>query len=192
MSFEMLLLLAVGLAMDAFAVSITNGMCYANAGKKTAVLSALFFGFFQGFMPLLGFLAGLTFRGPIAFLDHWIALVLLSFIGGQMIWGALKEKNDQPQVSCRSNKILTVKSIFLQAIATSIDALTVGIGFAVMEIEIWSAASLIAAVTFLCSLVGAAIGKSFGSFVKEKAEIFGGVILIAIGVKIFLEHIFGL
>lgn len=187
MSFWMLCLLGVGLSMDAFAVSITNGMYYQNAGKKTALLSALFFGFFQGFMPLVGFLAGLTFRKPIAFLDHWIALILLSFIGGQMIWGALKEGPDE--ITASAGKELTVKGLFPQAIATSIDALTVGISFAVMEINIWQAVSVIALITFCCSLIGAALGKSFGMLLKDKAEIFGGVILIAIGVKIFLEHI---
>ena len=187
MSFWMLCLLGVGLAMDAFAVSITNGMCYQNAGKRTALLSALFFGFFQGFMPFVGFLAGLAFRKPIAFLDHWIALVLLSFIGGQMIWGALKEGREA--VTTSVGKELTVRAIFFQAIATSIDALTVGIGFAVMEINIWQAVSVIALITFCCSLIGAVLGKSFGVLLKDKAEIFGGVILIAIGVKIFLEHI---
>lgn len=189
MSFSMLCLLGLGLSMDAFAVSITNGMCYANSNKKTALLSALFFGFFQGFMPLIGFLAGQAFRKPIAFLDHWIALILLSLIGGQMIIGALKE--DNTELACDRNKILTVKGIFVQAIATSIDALTVGISFAVMEIHIWQAISIIAVITFCCSLCGAALGKSFGMLLKEKAEIFGGVILIAIGVKIFLEHILG-
>ena len=189
MSFWMLCLLGVGLAMDAFAVSITNGMCYQNAGKRTALLSALFFGFFQGFMPFVGFLAGLAFRKPIAFLDHWIALVLLSFIGGQMIWGALKESHDEMAAS--AGKELTVRAIFFQAIATSIDALTVGIGFAVMEINIWQVVLVIALITFCCSLIGAALGKSFGVLLKDKAEIFGGVILIAIGVKIFLEHILG-
>ncbi len=190
MSVWMLCLLALGLAMDAFAVSITNGMCYANSGRKTALISALFFGFFQGLMPFLGFCAGLTFRDAIAFLDHWIALGLLSFIGGQMIWNALREKN----AACPSSqeKFLTVKSIFLQAIATSIDALTVGISFAVMEINIWQAVTIIAAITFCCSLLGAVLGKSFGMLLKDKAEIFGGIILIAIGVKIFLEHMLGI
>lgn len=189
MSVSMLYLLGLGLSMDAFAVSITNGMCYANSGKKTAFLSALLFGFFQGFMPFIGFLAGQAFRKPIAFLDHWIALLLLGFIGGQMIIGACKEK--ETDFSCDRNKTLTVNGIFMQAIATSIDALTVGISFAVMEISIWQAVSIIAIITFFCSLLGAALGKSFGILFKDKAEIFGGVILIAIGVKIFLEHMLG-
>lgn len=189
MSVWMLCLLGLGLAMDAFAVSVTNGMCYDHV-KKTAFLSAVFFGFFQGFMPLLGFFAGLTFRDAIAFLDHWIALVLLSFIGGQMIWNALKEKQDE-HPTLNSEKDLTAKAVFLQAIATSIDALTVGVSFAVMDIHIWQAVSIIAAITFCCSLMGAFLGKSFGLFLKDKAEIFGGVILIAIGVKIFCEHMLG-
>ena len=187
MSIPMLSLLSLGLAMDAFAVSITNGMCYTNSGKKTALLSAAFFGFFQGLMPLIGFLAGQLFREAIAFLDHWIALFLLSFIGGQMILSAIKEK--KTDFFCDKAKFLTVQNIFLQAIATSIDALTVGISFAVMDIHIWQAVSLIAVITFACSLLGAAIGKSFGLLLKDKATIFGGIILIAIGIKIFLEHI---
>ena len=189
MSVWLLCLLGLGLSMDAFAVSVTNGMCYDHV-KKTAFLSAVFFGFFQGLMPLLGFFAGITFRDAIAFLDHWIALVLLSFIGGQMIWNALKERHDdQPTIS--REKDLTVKAVLLQAIATSIDALTVGVSFAVMDIHIWQAVAIIGGITFCCALLGAFLGKSFGLFFKDKAEIFGGIILIAIGVKIFLEHMLG-
>lgn len=178
---------SLGLSMDACAVSISNGMCYTNIRKKQIFYTALAFGFFQAFMPLLGYVVGRTFSNFISFLDHWIALILLGLIGGKMIVEALKELK-YPEACTTSIKTLTFKTLFLQALATSIDALAVGIGFAVMQVNILSAALSIGLITFICSIAGSYLGKKFGQLFKQKAEIFGGVILVLIGVKIFLEH----
>lgn len=184
-----LLLLAVGLSMDAFAVSITNGLCIKNVSKAQGIKVGLAFGLAQGIMPVIGFVAGQTFRGAISSIDHWVALILLGAIGGKMIVEAVKEMRT-PE-SCPVSGVLTNKMLLLQAVATSIDALAVGISLAVMNVNIWLAASFIACVTFLFSVAGVFIGKKSGSFLKNKAELAGGVILVLIGLKIFLEHMLG-
>ena len=178
---------SLGLSMDACAVSISNGMCFTNIHKKQILFTALAFGFFQAIMPVIGYAIGQTFSNLISFLDHWIALVLLTLIGGKMIIEALKELK-YPEACLTTIKTLTFKTLFVQAIATSIDALAVGIGFAVMQVNILSAALSIGIITFICSLAGSYLGKKFGQMFKQKAEIFGGAILIFIGIKIFLEH----
>lgn len=182
-----LFLTSLGLSMDACAVSISNGMCCANYQRKQILLTALAFGFFQAFMPVIGYTAGLAFSDLISFLDHWIALFLLSIIGGKMIFEAVKELK-YPEVCLISEKNLTYRRLITQAIATSIDALAVGIGFAVMKVNIFSAALYIGAITFVCSVAGSNLGKKFGQMFKQKAEIFGGAILVFIGIKIFIEH----
>ncbi|MGB4439000.1 MAG: manganese efflux pump MntP family protein [Sedimentibacter sp.] len=184
-----LLFTSIGLSMDACAVSISNGMCFGNIYKKQILSTAFAFGFFQAFMPMLGFLVGSTFSKTITFLDHWIALILLGFIGGKMIVEAVKELK-YPEACLTSAKYLTFKTLFLQAIATSIDALAVGIGFAVMKVDILSAALSIGIITFINSIIGSNLGKKFGQMFKQKAEILGGTILIIIGLKIFIEHTF--
>ncbi|MFA9424614.1 MAG: manganese efflux pump, partial [Sedimentibacter sp.] len=139
--------------------------------------------------PILGYVVGSTFSETISFLDHWIALILLGFIGGKMVIDAVKELK-YPEVCMTGEKFLTSKILLLQSIATSIDALAVGIGFAVMKVDILSAALFIGIITFVNSIIGSNLGKKFGELFKQKAEILGGTILIIIGIKIFIEHTF--
>lgn len=178
---------SIGLSMDACAVSISNGMCFGNIKKKQILSTAFAFGLFQAFMPVLGYIVGSTFSKTISFLDHWIALILLGFIGGKMIIEALKELK-YPEACLNVEKNLTLKTLVLQAIATSIDALAVGIGFAVIKVDIISAALSIGIITFINSIIGSNLGKKFGEMFKQKAEILGGAILVLIGLKIFIEH----
>lgn len=186
MGFGMLFMLALGLSMDAFAVSLSNGMCYREIGRKQGLTIAMVFGLFQALMPVIGFFVGQTFSEAISFLDHWIALTLLGFVGGNMIVESVKELR-HPRQECMGDT-LGGRDILIQGIATSIDALAVGIGFAVMQINIAVAASFIGVITFVCCAIGVKLGKGLGVFLKQKAEIAGGIILIGIGVKIFVEH----
>lgn len=182
-----LFLIALGLSMDAFAVSVSNGLCFKNFRKSQAFISSLTFGIFQGLMPTIGFFAGTLFFDTISKLDHWISLILLGYIGFNMIIDAireLKQKNTQKL----EPKNYSIKTMLLQAVATSIDALAVGISFAALKISILTAASFICVITFVCCLIGSLIGKKFGHLLQEKAKIFGGIILIFIGLKIFIEH----
>ncbi len=188
MELVFLCLTALGLSMDAFAVSVTNGMCTRDIRGKDALKVGFYFGGFQGLMPVLGYLGGKTFAGYVQQFDHWIALFLLCIIGGKMVFEAAEEIRNPP--ICPISRALTHKQLLLQAVATSIDALAIGVGFAVMEVNIYYAAFIIASITFVCSVIGFFIGKTFGSLLKQKAEIFGGVILILLGIKIFAEHIF--
>ncbi len=185
-----LFLIALGLSMDAFAVSVSNGMCFRNFGIKQIFAAAFSFGLFQMLMPMVGYFAGRTFSNAISFLDHWIALILLGAIGGKMIYdGILKLRHPD---SCPAQRCFTFRVLFLQAVATSIDALAVGIGFAVMQVAILQAAAFVGVITFLCCLVGAFLGHRFGLVLGKRAEVLGGIILVAIGLKIFIEHTFGL
>ncbi|MFA5636732.1 MAG: manganese efflux pump MntP family protein [Anaerovoracaceae bacterium] len=181
-----LFFIALGLAMDAFAVSVSNGICYKDAGLKEAFNTALTFGVFQALMPLIGYYAGMTVSDAVEFIDHWIALILLCFIGGSMIVGAVKEMKNPDKESCKA--YCTTKDLMVQGIATSIDAFAVGISFAVIDTNIFAAVGLIGTVTFICCIIGVPLGKRFGFFMKDKAEILGGCILIIIGIKIFIEH----
>ncbi len=183
---------AFGLSMDAFAVSTSNAMTYKNLTRKKALFTSLMFGVFQGLMPLLGFLVGTLFCDYIKKFDHWIAFLVLGFIGGKMIFDAIKELKNPETVKIENN--LSVKMIILQAFATSIDAMAVGIGFAAlgaseMFVNIYVTCLIICAVTFLCCVVAHLIGKKAGELLKEKAEILGGVILVLIGAKILIEHL---
>jgi len=182
----LIVLLAFGLAMDAFAVSVTNGMCYRIPLAKNALSSGLAFGVAQGLMPLIGYYAGLSFSELIARVDHWLALGLLAFIGGRMLYGAYTDrKKPREEVVV---KHFSLRMLFMQALATSIDALAVGVGLGVMQVNILAAVGIIGLVTFLCSFSGVLIGRRFGQFLQDKAEILGGAILICIGIRIFLEH----
>jgi putative Mn2+ efflux pump MntP len=185
----MLIFTSLGLSMDACAVSISNGMCFCNINKKQILSTAFAFGLFQALMPLIGYIIGSTFSDTITFLDHWIALILLGFIGGKMIVEALNELK-YPEACLNVEKNLTLKTLLLQAIATSIDALAVGIGFAVIKVDIINAALYIGIITFINSIIGSNLGKKFGEMFKQKAEIMGGAILVLIGLKIFIEHTF--
>ena len=183
-----IILLSFGLAMDAFAVSVTNGMCYKKFKRKEAFATALSFGLFQAIMPIIGYTFGKAFFDTISFLDHWIALFLLGAIGINMIMQGIKSYRN-PNTAC-STETYTVKLLFAQGIATSIDALAVGISFAFTGTNIALAAASIGIITFGCSIIGTYLGKKFHSFLKEKAEIFGGCVLIIIGMNIFIEHMF--
>lgn len=182
-----LLFTSLGLSMDACAVSISNGMCYGNIHRKQILSTAAAFGFFQAFMPVLGFFIGSSFSQAISSLDHWIALILLGFIGGRMVIEAVKEFKEG-EACLTSSKDLTPKTLLVQAVATSIDALAVGVGLAVMKVDILSAALSIGLITFVTSIIGSHLGKKCGTLFKQKAEILGGLILIGIGIKIFIEH----
>ena len=182
MGFIELLLIAVGLSMDAFAVSVCKGLSVKKVGVKHGVLVGLYFGGFQFLMPVIGYLLGFRFESVIENIDHWVAFVLLALIGGNMIkesFGKAEELNDD----------FGVKTMLLMAVATSIDALAVGITFAFLEVQILPAAGLIGVTTFLLSFAGIYIGNAFGCRYKSKAELAGGVILILIGLKILLEHL---
>ena len=178
-------LIALGLSMDALAVSVSNGMCHQKS-RTMALKTALVFGGFQAAMPIAGYYAGQIFSNSISFLDHWIALVLLSIIGGKMIIGAAVELKHPEK--CRVRSEITWGTLALQGVATSIDAFTVGISFAIFRANILAAATFIGLVTFALCLPGAYLGRKFGSKVQQRAEILGGAILIAIGLKIFIEH----
>lgn len=182
MSFIELFLIAVGLSMDAFAVSVCKGLSVKRLSPKHALLVGIYFGGFQFLMPVIGYLLGFRFEHIITNIDHWIAFVLLAFIGGNMIkesFGKSEELNDD----------FSFKTMLMMAVATSIDALAVGITFAFLSVRILPAAGLIGITTFIISGAGIYIGNVFGAKYKSKAELAGGVILILIGVKILLEHL---
>lgn len=176
-----ILLIAIGLAMDAAAVSMTNGMCCRFRRREVAAM-ALSFGVFQGVMPLIGYLVGSLFVEQIAAFDHWIALALLAFIGGKMVWDGFHYDADSPA------RCFSLGMLMMQAVATSIDALAVGVSFAAVQTNIWIAVGVISLVTLVLSTIAHRIGRRIGDKLNAKAEIFGGAILISIGLKIFLEH----
>lgn len=186
-----LILTAVGLSMDAFAVSVSNAMCYAGLSKKQMFASSVAFGVFQGLMPALGFLFGALLGGFIQAIDHWLALILLGIIGGKMLVEGIRAL--RAGANCPVElPVYSFKTMLLQAVATSIDALAVGISFAALSVNILFASSVIALITFGVCLVGGALGRRFGILLGDWAQIFGGVILVAIGLRIFMEHMFGL
>ena len=189
MSFAELFLLAVSLSMDAFAVSVCKGLCMKKVTLKAQATCGAWFGGFQGLMPLIGFFLATLFAEAIESFDHWIAFGLLALIGANMIKEAFEKESID---SCDVNGVvdLSVKTMFVMAVATSIDALAVGISLAMAgDVNIWAAVSLIAATTFVLSAVGVKIGNVFGSRYEKKAEFCGGVILILLGLKILLEHL---
>ena len=181
------LLLGVGLAMDAFAVSICKGLAMRKVNKKQAVIIALFFVGFQAIMPVIGWLLCKGFQTYIEAFDHWIAFALLAFIGVKMIIETLREKEDDVVIE-EMDPPLDMKEMLMLAIATSIDALAVGISLAALDRPIVESAAIIGVVTFVISIIGVYIGKFFGNRYKKRAELTGGIILVLIGVKILCEH----
>ena len=186
MSLVTLFLIAVGLSMDAFAVSVCKGLALKKVSFKNTLLVGLWFGGFQALMPLIGYTLGSTFADYIIVIDHWVAFVLLALIGGNMIKEALGG-DDDCDCKCEINPF-GMKTMFLMAVATSIDALAVGITFAFLRVEILWAITFIGITTFCFSAAGIKIGSIFGSKFKSKAEFAGGFILICLGIKILLEH----
>ena len=178
-----LFLIAVGLSMDAFAVSVCKGLAMPKCTFKKAAIVGLWFGGFQALMPAIGYILEAQIQEAIASIDHWIAFVLLALIGGNMIHEALDNDEEEADAS------LDVKTMFLLAVATSIDALAIGITFAFLKVNIIPAVCFIGIVTFIISFAGVKIGNVFGARYKNKAEIVGGIILILLGLKILLEHL---
>ena len=184
-----LFLLAVGLSMDAFAVSVCKGLAMKKATLKAEATCGLWFGGFQALMPTIGFFLGALFADAIEAFDHWVAFALLAIIGINMLKEAL-EKKDESGDNPEKDADLSVKTMFLMAVATSIDALAVGISLAMVgSVNIWLAAAFIGICTCLLSALGVKIGNVFGSRYEKRAELAGGVILILLGVKILLEHL---
>lgn len=177
-----ILVIGVGLSMDAFAVSICKGLAMKKMDVKKALVCSLYFGVFQALMPLIGFLLGSGFKNVVSSIDHWIAFVLLGIIGINMI----KEAK-----SCETvNDAMDVKTMLTLAVATSIDALAIGVTFAFLKVSIIPAITIIGVTTFVCCFVGVKLGSIFGEKLKTKAEIVGGTVLILMGAKILIEHLF--
>ena len=183
MSLFELFLLAIGLSMDAFAVAICKGLSMQQFNQKHAAIIALYFGAFQALMPAIGYLLGSRFQQSITAYDHWIAFILLALIGGNMV----KESFDHETET--SSPSIHFKEMLILAIATSIDALAVGVTFAFLQVSLIPAVSAIGIITFVISVLGVKIGNVFGMKYKSKAEFAGGVILILIGGKILIEHL---
>ena len=179
-----IIVIALGLAMDAFAVSIVTGSVYRELHIRHVLRMALFFGGFQAIMPIVGFLAGLSLKGYIAAWDHWIAFGLLSLVGGKMILEAFKISSTEKRQDPSSLLVLLALSV-----ATSIDALAVGVTLSLLTASIALAVTIIGLITFGLSYAGVAIGKRFGHFFESRIEVLGGLILIAIGTKILIQHL---
>ena len=184
MTFLEILLIAVGLSMDAFSVSICKGLTTKRFLWRMALTCGLWFGLFQGLMPVIGYFLGTQFHQFINSIDHWIAFGLLFLIGANMIRESVWGNEDHEH-----NGSLDTKTMFLLAVATSIDALAVGVSFACIQVKLWSSVLIIGITTFLFSVLGVKIGNVFGSKFEKSAGIFGGIILILIGLKILLEHL---
>lgn len=186
MTFVELLLTAVALSMDAFAVSTCKGLSMRTLNKKHALIIGLFFGGFQALMPLAGWLLGRQFEHLITSVDHWIVFALLAIIGGKMIYDALKGGEDS---CCPAEDKLDLKELIGLSFATSIDALAVGISFAFLNVQILPSVATIGVTTCLLSMVGVAIGHKFGSKYESRATLIGGIVLVLIGLRILLEHL---
>ncbi len=180
--------IAVALSMDALAVSVVNGFIIKNLRYTHALRIAFFFGLFQAVMPLLGWAAGFCFRGYIESFDHWIAFSLLAFIGGKMIYESTIVKKDVCETGENRKSCLDFTTLIMLSVATSIDALAVGISFSVLHINIIQPVIIIGAVTFVICLAGVYIGDRVGHFFEDKLEIAGGVILIIMGLRILFTH----
>lgn len=181
-----LVLVAVGLSMDAFAVSVCKGLGMSRLNMRQAIVIAAFFGGFQALMPVVGWLLASQLAGFVEPVDHWIAFALLAFIGGKMVWDAFHEDEDNEGPA---DKPLDLRELVILAIATSIDALAVGITFAFLHVDIVFPVILIGIVTFVLSLGGVAVGHQFGSRWEKPSTIVGGIVLILLGLKILLEHL---
>lgn len=177
-----LFILAVGLSMDAFAVSVCKGLSVQKLKPKHMLIAGLYFGGFQALMPLIGYLLGVQFQSLIQQFDHWIAFVLLSLIGLSMIKESREEADEL-------NDSFSFKTMLPLAVATSIDALAVGVTFAFLQVDIVPAVSFIGVTTFILSAIGIRIGNIFGCKYKSRAELVGGIVLIVMGIKILLEHL---
>lgn len=186
MGFLEIFLIGIGLSADAFSVAVCKGLNMRKLNLKHAYIIALFFGGFQAIMPLIGYLLGTNFAEYIEQFDHWIAFVLLGFIGGKMAIEAIRDNDDDEE---EKTDVLKIGELTVMAIATSIDALAVGITFAFLKVNILLSVLLIGVTTFALSLAGVLIGNKFGAKYKSKAELAGGIILVLIGVKILLEHL---
>lgn len=181
-----LVIIAVGLSMDAFAVALCKGLCMRKLDIKQTALIALFFGGFQALMPLIGWFIGSRFAHFITSVDHWVTFILLAVIGGKMIWESFKHEEDECVVP---ESKLDLKELFALAIATSVDALAVGVAFALTysQNEVFAAVALIGIITALLSATGVFIGHKFGAAYKNKAEFAGGLVLVIMGIKFLLE-----
>ena len=177
-----ILIIAVGVSMDAFAVSICKGLSVRTLQPKHAALTALWFGGFQALMPLIGYFLGVSFTDFVSSVDHWIAFILLGIIGGNMI------KESFYDDECEYSPDFSFKAMFVLAVATSIDALAVGVTFAFLNVDIWLAVLLIGVITMLASMLGVKVGNIFGCRYKSKAEFAGGIVLILMGARILIEH----
>lgn len=183
MGFVELLIIAVGVSMDAFAVSVCKGLSVRVLRPRHAAAVAMWFGGFQALMPLVGYLMGVSFADLVSNFDHWIAFLLLALIGGKMIKESLEDEGFEV------NPDFTFKTMLMLAIATSIDALAVGVSFAFLRVDVWTAVLFIGVTTAAFSCAGVVIGNRFGARYKSKAELAGGVILVLIGLKILIEHL---
>ena len=186
-----IVLLGVGLAMDAFAVSVCKGLAMRKVNIRQCIVIAFYFGGFQALMPVIGYLLGSTFAGRIAVVDHWIAFILLGYIGIKMIADAIKERRDESIVT-EMDPPLDHKELFIMAIATSIDALAVGVTLSFLDVSIILSASVIGAVTFLICVGGVFVGNIFGEKYKTYAQIVGGAILLVLGLRILITHLLGM
>ena len=180
-----LVLIAVGLSMDAFAVSVCKGLGMRRINLGTAVVLALFFGGFQMLMPFIGWALGSQFMWLIGPVDHWVAFILLAFLGGKMLWEAIHE--DEDCAGDEDTSRIDLREFLMLAVATSIDALAVGISFAALSVDIVPSVLLIGVITFCLTLVGVAVGHYFGARYQRPASVTGGVVLILIGLKVLLE-----
>jgi putative Mn2+ efflux pump MntP len=178
-----LIILSIGLAMDAFAVAVCKGLAMPKMNWKKGIIIGTYFGIFQALMPLVGYLLGVRFQESIQNIDHWIAFILLGVIGLNMLKEATSKETEA------SNDSIKLKDMLILGIATSIDALAVGITFAFLKVNIWLAISLIGIITFVISVAGVKIGNIFGDKYEKKAEFAGGLILILLGCKILFEHL---
>ncbi len=184
MGFLNILFIALGLAMDAFAVSIASGIAMKTLHIRRAFTIALFFGAFQAFMPVIGWYSGLSLKDVVSSYDHWIAFLLLTAIGVKMIYEARKIEETESEI-----EVMSIYVLFVLSIATSIDALAVGLGFAFLDISIVTPVIVIGVVTFILSCIGVVIGGRVGHLFEKKIEVAGGIILIVIGIRILLEHL---
>lgn len=188
MGFLELFIIALGLSMDAFAVSVCKGLAMKRIRWGYGVIIALFFGVFQALMPLVGYFLGTTFAAYVEPVDHWIAFFLLAVVGGKMIWDGIHE--DETTIESESDKgQIAFGELFMLAIATSIDAFAIGCSFAFMNVNIWVAVAIIGITTFCLSLFGVGLGNRFGTRYNKPATIIGGIVLVLIGVKTLLEHL---
>lgn len=184
-------LAGIALSMDAFAVSVSSGICIADMKFRHALRTAFAFGLFQFIMPLLGYAAGSTFANLIQTWDHWLAFGLLAFVGGKMLIESFSHKDESSctEEELAKKNVLNLKVLLIMAVATSIDALAVGISYSLIQAPIWLASAIIGLITFALCLLGCEFGKRLGAKFERGAEILGGAVLLGIGLKILLEHL---